>query len=111
MGEDVLFVHVIWPAPRLTHTPSISNLQVRLIHPSIGERNYHIFYQFLEAATVAERNELGLDRLGVEDFTLLNGTGGTYDRRDGVVDGDMHKEMLDAMVSSCVSLFYSLFQS
>ena len=100
--RGVLFVHVSWPRSRLTHSffdLFLSNLQVRLIHPSIGERNYHIFYQFLEAATVAERNELGLDKLGVRDFTLLNGTGGTYDRRDGVVDGDMHKEMLDAMVS------------
>jgi myosin-5 len=73
--------------------------KVRLIHPSAGERNYHIFYQFLEAATVEERIQLGLDKLNMRDFKLLNGTG-TYDRRDGVVDGEMHLEMLDAMVST-----------
>ncbi|KAL7535662.1 hypothetical protein ACHAXR_009073, partial [Thalassiosira sp. AJA248-18] len=73
--------------------------KVRLIHPSLGERNYHIFYQFLEAASGQERHMLGLDGLGVEDFRLLNGTGGTFVRRDGVVDGSMHQEMLDAMVT------------
>ena len=72
--------------------------KVRLIHPSVGERNYHVFYQFLEAASVQERVELGLEQLGVQDFRLLNGTGGVYDRRDGVNDGLMHGEMLDAMV-------------
>eukprot|EP00584_Thalassiosira_punctigera_P000378 CAMPEP_0172539274 /NCGR_PEP_ID=MMETSP1067-20121228/10496_1 /TAXON_ID=265564 ORGANISM="Thalassiosira punctigera, Strain Tpunct2005C2" /NCGR_SAMPLE_ID=MMETSP1067 /ASSEMBLY_ACC=CAM_ASM_000444 /LENGTH=2104 /DNA_ID=CAMNT_0013324925 /DNA_START=492 /DNA_END=6806 /DNA_ORIENTATION=- len=72
--------------------------KVRLIHPSAGERNYHVFYQFLEAASKEERKKLGLDRLGISDFRLLNGTG-TSDRRDGVVDGEMHQEMLDAMVT------------
>ena len=74
--------------------------KVRLIHPSLGERNYHIFYQFLEAASLQERDEFGLDSFDVNDFKLLNGTGGVYDRRDGVNDGDMHIEMLDAMVST-----------
>ena len=46
-----------------------------------------------------EREEFGLDSFDVNDFKLLNGTGGVYDRRDGVNDGDMHIEMLDAMVS------------
>ena len=72
--------------------------KVRLIHPSVGERNYHVFYQFLEAASVTERLEFGLENLEVRDFRLLNGTGGVYDRRDGVNDGLMHGEMLDAMV-------------
>ena len=40
-------------------------------------------------------------RVGV--FRLLNGTG-TGDRRDGVVDGEMHQEMLGAMVSWIGSL-------
>ncbi len=71
--------------------------KVRLIHPSAGERNYHIFYQLLEAATMEERIQLGLDGRSIRDFKLLNGTG-TYDRRDGVIDGEMHSEMLDAMV-------------
>jgi hypothetical protein len=71
--------------------------KVRLIHPSAGERNYHIFYQFLEAATMEERIQLGLDGRSIRDFKLLNTTG-TYDRRDGIVDSEMHLEMLDAMV-------------
>lgn len=74
--------------------------KVRLIHPSAGERNYHIFYQFLEAATMEERIQLGFDGWNSRDFKLLNGTG-MYDRRDGVVDGEMHSEMLDAMVRKC----------
>jgi len=72
--------------------------KVRLIHPSDGERNYHVFYQFLEAASGQERHALGLEGMDAGDFRLLNGTG-TYDRRDGVVDGEMHEEMLDAMVT------------
>ena len=72
--------------------------KVRLIHPSVGERNYHVFYQFIEPVTKEEQEVLGLEGLGIEDFGLLNGTG-TCERRDGVVDGDMHREMLDAMVS------------
>jgi hypothetical protein len=41
----------------------------------------------------------GINKIGVEDFKLLNQTG-TYDRRDKVCDGKMHDEMLDAMVSA-----------
>jgi len=48
---------------------------------------------------MGERSYLGLDGLGVEHFKLLNCTGGTVERRDGVVDGEMHQEMLDAMVT------------
>lgn len=81
--------------------------KVRLIHPSAGERNYHVFYQFLEAASGAQRAEFGLDDLNADDFRLLNGTG-TYDRRDGVVDGDMHMEMLDAMVSRREGVYWCL---
>lgn len=70
--------------------------KVRLIIPGMGERNYHIFYQFLESASANERNRYQLDNLTVHDFKLLNQTG-TYNRRDGVSDKDSHKEMLDAM--------------
>ena len=31
--------------------------KVRLIHPSINERNYHIFYQFLSSASTQERED------------------------------------------------------
>jgi myosin V len=91
--------------------------KVRLIHPSEGERNYHVFYQFLARASPEERRKYMLDektvgsprpsgmrggygkqlKIGVEDFKLLNQTG-TYDRRDKVCDGKMHDEMLEAMV-------------
>jgi myosin-5 len=70
--------------------------KVRLIHPSAGERNYHVFYQFLSSATSKERREFYLDNLSFDAFRLLSS--GTYDRRDGVSDEDNHQEMLDAMV-------------
>lgn len=71
--------------------------KVRLIHPSEGERNYHVFYQFLAKATKEEKREFMMDGMGVQDFALLSETG-TYDRRDGVQDAEMHEEMLEAMV-------------
>ena len=71
--------------------------KVRLIHPGPGERNYHVFYQFLKAATARERQDFFLSNKTCRDFRLLSETG-TYDRRDGVRDEDMHFEMLDAMV-------------
>jgi myosin-5 len=72
--------------------------KVRLIHPSVGERNYHVFYQFLGSATGKERREFHLNNMKVQDFRLLCESG-TYDRRDGVSDEENHAEMLDAMVS------------
>ena len=39
-----------------------------------------------------------LEGMSVKDFKLLSETG-TWDRRDGVQDGEMHEDMLDAMVS------------
>ncbi|EEC47670.1 predicted protein, partial [Phaeodactylum tricornutum CCAP 1055/1] len=70
--------------------------KVRLIHPGLGERNYHVFYQFLAAATPRERRELYIGNMQYGDFRLLSQSG-TYDRRDGVSDGTNHQEMLDAM--------------
>lgn len=71
--------------------------KVRLIHPGPGERNYHVFYQFLKASTAREREDLFVRNKTCRDFRLLSDSG-TYDRRDGVNDEDMHFEMIDAMV-------------
>ena len=73
--------------------------KVRLLRQARGERNFHVFYQLLQAAAAGERAALRLGpRSGPEDFALVSG-GGTFDRRDRVSDADMHAEMLDAMVS------------
>lgn len=78
--------------------------KVRLIHPSLNERNYHVFYQFLLSATNKEREQFFLEDFGPEDFVLLSETG-TFDRRDGQSDATNHQEMLDAMVR----LFHCMF--
>jgi myosin-5 len=75
--------------------------KVRLIHPGMGERNYHIFYQFLSSCTHKERQEFLIGNSRPQDFKLLN-MSGTYDRRDSVSDADNHQEMLDAMVRKCL---------
>lgn len=66
--------------------------KVRLIHPLLGERNYHIFYQFLMTATAQEHQDFFFGNKSYQDFS------GTSTRRDGVSDDDHHFEMLDAMV-------------
>jgi len=71
--------------------------KVRLIHPGPGERNYHVFYQFLASATSQERKAFFVDSMRMQDFKLLSQSG-TYDRRDGVSDEENHLEMLEAMV-------------
>lgn len=71
--------------------------KVRLIHPSPGERNYHVFYQFLQAATHKERRDFFIGSKTPRDFRLLSDSG-TFDRRDHVSDEESHLEMLQAMV-------------
>ena len=70
--------------------------KVRLIHPGKNERNYHIFYQFLEAASDSERQQYLLHHLNERDFKILSQTD-TYDRRDGVSDRENHEIMMHAM--------------
>ncbi|GKY97418.1 hypothetical protein MPSEU_000700300 [Mayamaea pseudoterrestris] len=72
--------------------------KVRLIHLGLGERNYHVFYQFLASATPKERNQFFLGRLHPSEFKLLSQSG-TFDRRDHVSDEANHQEMLDAMIT------------
>jgi myosin-5 len=71
--------------------------KVRLIHPGPGERNYHVFYQFLKAADASDRQDFFLGNKTCRDFRLLSDSG-TFDRRDGVDDCETHHEMLQAMV-------------
>jgi len=71
--------------------------KVRLIHPGLQERNYHVFYQFLSGASRDERREFHVNNMDMQDFKLLSQSG-TYDRRDGVSDQKNHVDMQQAMV-------------
>jgi myosin-5 len=80
--------------------------KVRLIHPGQGERNYHVFYQFLKAANASDRQDFFLGSKTCRDFRLLSDSG-TFDRRDGVDDCETHHEMLEAMVRNSSSCSWS----
>ena len=68
----------------------------RLVFQPLKERNYHIFYQLLAGATDAEREELGLLRVG--DFNYM-GQGG-----DPNIDGVDDKAEFDATRSSLLKI-------
>ena len=83
--------------------------KVRLIRQTEGERNFHVFYQLLEAASDEVRDSLFLGDMQLEDFRMVNQSG-TYDRRDLVEDKEMHTEMLNAMVREFCSLILHLYE-
>ncbi|EQC25796.1 hypothetical protein SDRG_16344 [Saprolegnia diclina VS20] len=70
--------------------------RVRLVSQSIGERNYHIFYELLRGASSDELHALGLTH--VEDYKYLNSSQ-CYDRRDGVDDSEQFAKTRHAMTT------------
>ncbi len=70
--------------------------KVRLIRQAEGERNYHIFYEMLKGLDRRDRQVLGLEGLGVNDFRITS-CSGTIDRRDGVKDKDTFAALGHAM--------------
>jgi Myosin head (motor domain) len=71
--------------------------KVRIITQTVGERNYHIFYEFMSG---------GMDFRELKNFYLTSKhtpadfkitANGTYDRRDGVPDSDTYRELRRAM--------------
>eukprot|EP00339_Tiarina_fusa_P025680 CAMPEP_0117026618 /NCGR_PEP_ID=MMETSP0472-20121206/19548_1 /TAXON_ID=693140 ORGANISM="Tiarina fusus, Strain LIS" /NCGR_SAMPLE_ID=MMETSP0472 /ASSEMBLY_ACC=CAM_ASM_000603 /LENGTH=1167 /DNA_ID=CAMNT_0004733667 /DNA_START=76 /DNA_END=3579 /DNA_ORIENTATION=- len=82
--------------------------KVRLVNQSEGERNYHIFYELLSAATDDEREDLMLGEWKAQDFKMTNMSGtfdrrdgaddvGPFDRRDGADDEELYDELAMAM--------------
>ena len=70
--------------------------KVRLVHQSAGERNFHIFYEFLSSAMDDEREKYMLGNYTAKDFKMTN-MSGTYDRRDGEDDSELFDELVFAM--------------
>lgn len=74
--------------------------KVRLIHPSAGERNFHIFYEMLAAATDEEREDYFLKDYTVHDFKMTS-VSGTFDRRDGVSDSKLYDQLVVGKYRCC----------
>lgn len=70
--------------------------KVRLIHQNPGERNFHIFYELLAAATDEERQSYHLKGLAAKDFRLTSASG-TFDRRDGADDAALFDDLVLAL--------------
>jgi len=71
--------------------------KVRIVRQSLGERNYHIFFEFMSG---------GMDFRELKSFYLTSKhtpvdfkltANGTFDRRDGVPDSDTYRELRRAM--------------
>lgn len=70
--------------------------KVRLVTQSLGERNYHVFYEVMAGMPSSElRNYCLAATATPQDFKMT--CSGTYDRRDGVCDKDTYKALRTAM--------------
>ena len=67
--------------------------KVRLIHQHAGERNFHIFYEMLAAASEDERKMFHLGDYTAQDFKMTSASG-TFDRRDGADDAELFDDLV-----------------
>ncbi|CAM9626880.1 unnamed protein product, partial [Discosporangium mesarthrocarpum] len=69
--------------------------KIRLVHTSGGERNFHVFYLLMKGSS-AEQRERWMIEPDPSVYHYTNQSG-CYNRRDGVEDTDLWKELNKAM--------------